>query len=192
MHLSVILLSLVIENVTLIDGTGRSPLPGVTIVIEEDRFRSIEKAADAGAVSGPRIDGTGKWAIPGLMDMHVHLRGGVRALHGYLYSGVTSIYDAGNDPEVIFALREKERSGEILAPRIFATGAIVTAPGGHGGQGAVTIEDFVRDRPKLDEHIAREPDVLKITQDEHGWGTRPMIRHMSVDLLEEVVRYYHQ
>jgi imidazolonepropionase-like amidohydrolase len=188
----VILFSLVIANVTLVDGSGRPPVQGVTLVIEGDRFVSISPNDKAPPSAGTRIDGTGKWAIPGLMDMHVHLRGGVRALHGYLYSGVTSIYDAGNDPEVIFSLRDQERAGEIVAPRIFATGAVVTAPGGHGGQGAVGVEDFARDREKLDEHIARKPDVLKITQDEHGWGTRPMIRYLPADLLEEIVRYYHE
>jgi imidazolonepropionase-like amidohydrolase len=187
-----ILFSLVIANVTLVDGSGRPPVQGVTLVIEGDRFVSISPNDKAPPSAGTRIDGTGKWAIPGLMDMHVHLRGGVRALHGYLYSGVTSIYDAGNDPEVIFSLREQERAGAIVAPRIFATGAVVTAPGGHGGQGAVGVEDLARDREKLDEHIARKPDVLKITQDEHGWGTRPMIRYLPADLLEEIVRYYHE
>ena len=187
-----ILFSLVIANVTLVDGSGRPPVQGVTLVIEGDRFVSVSPNDNAPPSAGTRIDGTGKWAIPGLMDMHVHLRGGVRALHGYLYSGVTSIYDAGNDPEVIFSLRDQERAGAIVAPRIFATGAVVTAPGGHGGQGAVGVEDFARDREKLDEHIARKPDVLKITQDEHGWGTRPMIRYLPADLLEEIVRYYHE
>jgi imidazolonepropionase-like amidohydrolase len=190
---AVFLFSLVIENVTLIDGTGRPPQEGITLVIEGDRIQAVSpKALAPSPPGGTRIDATGKWAIPGLMDMHVHLRGGLQALHGYVYSGVTSIYDAGNDPEEILPLRDRERAGEIVAPRIFATGAVVTAPGGHGGEGAVTIEDFARDRAKLDEHIARKPDVLKITQDEHGWGTRPLIRALPPDLLEEIIRYYHE
>jgi hypothetical protein len=167
---------LVIENVTLIDGTSRPPAQGVTVVIEGDRIRSVSTGATAPREGARRIDGTGKYAIPGLMDMHVHLRRGVRDLHGYLYCGVTSIYDTGNDPAIIFPLREQERAGEIVSPRIFATGSIVTAPGGHGDRGATTVELFARDRERLDGHIAQAPDVLKITQDEHGWGTRPLIR----------------
>ena len=194
------LVPLVIDNVTVIDGTGAPPATGVSVVIDGGRFVAVSKDVDA-PPGAERIDGTGQFAIPGLMDMHVHLRGGrsgsspidgLRALHGYLYSGVTSIYDAGNNPDFIFVLRAQERSGEIVAPRIFATGSVVTAPGGHGGRGAVTVEDFARDRGKLDEHIARKPDILKITQDEHGWGTRPLIRHMPVDLLQQVIRYYHE
>jgi imidazolonepropionase-like amidohydrolase len=192
MSVAFVLVTLLIENVTLIDGTGRPPREGVTIVVESDRIVSVAPASEVRQSAAARIDGTGKWAVPGLMDMHVHLQGGLPALHGYLYCGVTTIYDAGNDPDVIFPLRDKERKGEIISPRIFATGAVVTAPGGHGGEGAVAIEDFPRDRGKLDEHIARGPDLLKITQDEHGWGTRPMIRYLPAELLEEIVRYYHE
>jgi imidazolonepropionase-like amidohydrolase len=183
---------LLIENVTLIDGTGRPAVPGAAIVIEGGRIRSVSIGPPERREGARRIDGSGTYAIPGLMDMHVHLRGGIRDLHGYLYCGVTSIYDAGNDPAVIFPLREKERAGEIVSPRIFATGSIVTAPGGHGDRGATTVELFARDREKLDGHIALKPDVLKITQDEHGWGTRPLIRSMPADLLEQVIRYYHE
>lgn len=183
--------ALVVDNVSVIDGAGSPPIAGLTLVVEDDRFVAMGPDVDVPA-GARRIDGTGKFIIPGLMDMHVHLRGGVRALHGYIYSGVTAIYDAGNDPDVIFALREQERSGAIVSPRIYATGSIVTAPGGHGAARGVTIEEFTRDRAKLDAHIALQPDILKITQDEHGWGTRPLIRHMPVDLLEQIVRYYHE
>ncbi len=196
---------LVIEGVTLIDGTGRPAQSGVTIVIEDGRFRSVTTQKVVSPAGAQRVDGTGKFAIPGLMDVHVHLRGargrgdagpdeaaGIAALHGYLYSGVTTIYDAGNDADFILGLREKERSGQIVAPRIFATGSLVTAPNGHGAQLGITIEDFVRDRAKLDAHLARRPDMLKIAQDERGWGTRPMIDAMPADLLERVIRYYHE
>ena len=32
---------------------------------------------------------------------------------------------------------------------------------------------------------------MKIGQDEHGWGTRPLITQLSEDLLEKIIRYYH-
>jgi imidazolonepropionase-like amidohydrolase len=33
--------------------------------------------------------------------------------------------------------------------------------------------------------------MVKIGQDEHGWGTRPMITQLPDDLLEKIIRYYH-
>ena len=102
-----------------------------------------------------RMDGRGKYLIPGLMDVHIHLRGGmgktpdertgIRALQSYLYCGVTTVLDVGNNPDFTFALRDKERSGAIVCTRLLAVGGIVTYPGSHGGKvgGPSTIGGFV-------------------------------------------------
>lgn len=198
--------SLVIRNVTLIDGTGRPPLPGATVVVQGNRIASVSTQPVAPPAGATVIDGTGKYLTPGLMDVHVHLRGGgdrraaqpvtaeqerqgIRALHTYLYAGVTTIYDAGNRADFIFGLRQKERAGQIVSPRIFATGGTVASPNGHGGP--YLVEAWPQDRKALDEHIATGPDILKIGQDEHGWGTRPLINQLPEDLLEKIIRYYH-
>jgi imidazolonepropionase-like amidohydrolase len=197
---------LVIRGVTVIDGTGGPALPNATVLVEDTRITQVTTQNITAPPGARIIDGAGKYLIPGLMDMHVHLRGGgsrqtdqpvtaeqeragIQALHSYLYAGVTSIYDAGNRADFIFGLREKERSGTILSPRIFATGGTVASPNGHGGP--YTVEAWPQDRAKLDEHIASGPDILKIGQDEHGWGTRPLINQLPEDLLEKIIRYYH-
>lgn len=191
-----------IRGVTLIDGTGRAPVPGVTVVIEGNRIKDVGTTVTAPA--GARIiDGTGKFLIPGMIDAHIHLRGGrgpnrpaaeqeresVRALHSYLYAGVTTVFDAGNRSEYIMGLRTKEQSGAIVSPRILATGGTTASPNGHGGP--YNIEAWPGDRKLLDEHIATKPDLAKIGQDEHGWGTRPQINQLPEDLLEKIIRYYH-
>jgi imidazolonepropionase-like amidohydrolase len=192
---------LVIRNVTLVDGTGRPPVANATVVIEGSTIK--DAGAYAQAPAGARtIDGAGKFLIPGLIDAHIHLRGGrgqtaaadqeregIRALQSYLYAGVTTVFDAGNRPEFITGLRAKERSGAIVSPRIFATGGTVASPNGHGGP--YNVEAWPADRRLLDEHLATKPDLAKIGQDEHGWGTRPQIRQLPEDLLEKIIRYYH-
>ena len=64
----------------------------------------------------------------------------------------------------------------------------MTSPGGHGGP--YYIESWPQDRAILDKHLAGKPDMVKIGQDEHGWGTRPMITKLPDDLLEKIIRYY--
>ena len=197
---------LVIRGVTLIDGTGRAPMLNATVIIEGHRITQVTTQAINPPAGAQIIDGRGKYLIPGLIDVHVHLRGGgnrastqpmtpeqerngIRALHTYLYAGVTTIFDAGNQASFIFALREKEQANAIISPRIFATGGTVTSPGGHGGP--FYIEAWPQDRAQLDRHIAGKPDLVKIGQDEHGWGTRPQITQLPEDLLEKIIRYYH-
>jgi len=195
--------TLLIEHVTVIDGTGHPAIPDAFVLIENDRIARVSRTAlDANGAA--IIDGRGKFVIPGLMDMHIHLSGGrgsdgpdertgIRALHGFLYSGITTVFDAGNNPDHTFGLRARERAGEIVSPRIFATGGMVTVPGGHGGgSGATLVNSWPEAIPALDEHIARQPDMVKLTFDEHGWGTRPLIPLLPVDLMQKVGAYFNE
>lgn len=201
---------LLISNVTLIDGTGRAPISGVSVLVVDDRIQLISRQPISSrsikaARNATRIDGGGQFLIPGLIDTHIHLRGGVsvtrdglnegsqdnregiQALHGYLYSGVTSVYDAGNKPDYIFALRQLEREGGIQAPRIFTTGGIVTYPGSHGsGPGAYLVEAWPAAQTVLESLLQREPDMLKMTFEERGWGARPMVPLLPLDLMREI------
>jgi len=197
---------IVIRGVTLIDGTGRAPLPNATVIVEGARITQVGTQPLTVPSGAQVVDGRGKFLMPGLIDVHVHLNGGgnrastqpmtpqqertgTAALHSFLYAGVTTIFDAGNQGSFIFALREKERADQIVSPRIFATGGTVTSPGGHGGP--FYIESWPQDRAILDTHLAGKPDLVKIGQDEHGWMMRPMITKLPEDLLEKIIRYYH-
>ena len=203
---------IIIKDITLIDGTARTPRENIQVLIKGDR---IHKVSDSRFNKSERrqariIDGKGKFLIPGLMDIHIHLVGstkvskegirevaldrekGLRALKSYLYSGVTSVYDSGNVPEYIMGLRKEEREGKLVSPRIFATGGIVTYPGSHGsGAGATLVDDWPEAKEALDEHIALAPDMLKLTLEERGWGARPMIPKLPLPLMEEIIRYYN-
>jgi imidazolonepropionase-like amidohydrolase len=203
--------SWVIEHVTLIDG-AHAPQPDMTIAVEGERIATVTPSAIAHSLKGRRIDGQGKYLMPGLIDVHIHLRGGfdasgkvdadlappnheegVAALASFLYAGVTTVFDAGNRAEHILPLRAEERAGKILSPRIFATGNLVTYPGSHGDKIAVRISDFEKDKELLDKHIdEQQPDILKLTLEEEGWGSRPMIPLMPLDLLQKITRYYNQ
>ena len=192
-----------IEHVTLIDGTGHAPQTDMTVTVDGDRITGVIPSALAKSPKGKVIDGRGKYLMPGLMDVHIHLHGGVdqktdtvesrtKALAGFLYSGVTTVYDAGNQTDIILPLRAAERAGKIASPRIFATGNLITYPGSHGSGMAVTVQDFEKDKDKLDRQIAeQQPDVIKLTLEEEGWGARPMIPLMPEQVLRDVIRYYN-
>ncbi len=207
----------IIDHVTLIDGTGRAPRPDMAVEIEGGQFVAIEPAAFATTWPGRRIDGRGRFLIPGLMDIHIHLAGfsrngkawtpagtppgaeaftvdrkvGEAALASYLYAGVTSVLDVGNIPQNILPLRADERAGRIMSPHIFATGNLVTYPGSHATDIAVNISSWPEGRAALEAQVTSEqPDVQKITYDDEGWGSRPMIPIMPLDLLRHVTEFY--
>jgi imidazolonepropionase-like amidohydrolase len=207
----------IIDHVTLIDGTGRAPKPDMAVVIDGGKFTLVGPSVLARGLAGHRIDATGKYLIPGLMDIHIHLAGfsrgkdktwmpggkstdkwtvdrkaGEQALASYLYAGVTTVLDVGNIPENILPLRADERAGKILSPHIFATGNLVTYPGSHGTDIAVNVTSWPEAEAQLQAQFdSQHPDVLKITYDDEGWGSRPLIPILPRDLLEHIIRFYN-
>ena len=122
--------SLAITNVTVIDMTGSAPRSGQTVLLGGGR---IVRVGVTGAVHVPRgatiVDGRGKFLIPGLADMHVHLTaasepdGSRRFMIPLLLAnGITTVRDMGGYLESLQPLREEIRKGQRLGPQIFYAG----------------------------------------------------------------------
>ena len=63
--------SIAIRNVTVIPMTERAPLTGQTVVVRDGRIAAIGPASAVRVPAGvTTVDGTGKYLIPGLFEMH--------------------------------------------------------------------------------------------------------------------------
>ncbi|HEX8645201.1 MAG TPA: amidohydrolase family protein [Allosphingosinicella sp.] len=118
---------LLIENVTVVDVVAGGHRADRAILIRGGRI--VEIGARIRVPRGARrIDGTGKFAIPGLWDMHAHHQtAGESSLPLHLANGVTGTRDMGGDAAFIFPLRERIRSGALHGPEIVAAGPILDA-----------------------------------------------------------------
>jgi len=114
-----------ITHITLIDGTGAAPRSDMTIVIRGGRFDVVRPGAPAPA-GADVVDGTGRFAIPGLWDMHVHLTAATE-LAGPLFiaNGVTGVRDCGGELEVVDWVRGRFASGALAGPRVFRAGPYI-------------------------------------------------------------------
>jgi imidazolonepropionase-like amidohydrolase len=201
---------LLIENVTLIDGTGRPAIRGAYVLVEGERVSAVSPDPLTAPDSAARIDGKDLYLIPGLIDSHIHLPGGrtgpgnremimdtqagLEVLHGYLYSGVTSIYDSGNHGEFVRRMRADERAGNIVSPRIFATIKLIAPRDGHGCcAGGIVVENFQDGTRTIDDLLQFQPDLLKFTREARGMGAAPRnIPLMPADLLGNLITYANQ
>lgn len=103
------------------------------VVVSGNRISAVGSSADVVVPDGAfRVDVAGKTIIPGLIDAHAHGSSGVGIIpeqnwmsYATLAFGVTTVHDPSNDATEIFAAAEMQRTGAILAPRIFSTGDIV-------------------------------------------------------------------
>jgi len=138
-----------IVNATLIDGTGRDPVPSTTIILDEDRISRIGSGTEP-----PRraeiIDAAGLTVMPGMIDCHVHLFGKVAPImerinlpvslqlfhaaknaRRTLDSGFTSVRDAGGSPQ---GFKMAIEQGLIPGPRMRIAVTHLSQTGGHGDE----------------------------------------------------------
>jgi imidazolonepropionase-like amidohydrolase len=112
---------------TIIDGRGGAPIKNGVVVIAGDK---IARVGSKNEVKYPPtaeiIDVTGKFILPGLIDLHVHYFDWMGEL--FLVNGVTSIKDLGNDIEWISAISGEVEKGSVRGPRIFYVGNGLDAP----------------------------------------------------------------
>jgi imidazolonepropionase-like amidohydrolase len=134
---------------TLIDGTGRDPVPNSNVVIEDGR---VAKVGSARAIDVPRgaavLDATGSTVIPGIIDCHVHSTYRSRDLRRHLQNppsynilasteilretlecGVTTVREMGGAD---IGFRKAVDEGIIVGPRIAVCIVMMSQSGGHG------------------------------------------------------------
>lgn len=122
--------AIVFTHVTVIDATGAPAKPGMVAVITSDRITALGRS---GEVSVPKdaqvVDATGKFLIPGLWDMHVHLSYyGEAALPMLVANGVTGVRDMGGDLTQLDRWRDEIARGVRLGPHITRAGPFVDGP----------------------------------------------------------------
>jgi imidazolonepropionase-like amidohydrolase len=119
--------ALVLEDVTVIDGTGAAPRPGMTIVISEGRIAALFPTAGGTPPAGAtRLDVAGRFVMPGLIDAHVHLATTERPalilaslMQATLLGGVTSVRDMGGNGDVVSALARAAEVPGALSPAVY-------------------------------------------------------------------------
>jgi imidazolonepropionase-like amidohydrolase len=122
--------AIAITHVTVIDATGAAPQQDITLLIVGDRIAALGPSGSLAIPHGAQtLDATGKFLIPGLADMHVHLTGagepaGSRKfiLPLLLANGITTVRDMGGNVKDLARLRVEISSGLRPGPQIFFTG----------------------------------------------------------------------
>ncbi len=107
----------------MVDVSASTVHPHVTVLIEGENIKAIGASASLHIPAGARIvNGTGKFLIPGLWDMHVHLWYRENQLPVFLAFGVTGVQDMGSDFERTSAWRAAIETGKAVGPHIVTSG----------------------------------------------------------------------
>lgn len=123
--------SVAFVHATLIDGTGAAPKRDQTVLVTGARITAIGNSSAIQIPPSARIlDSRGKFLIPGLWDMHVHIRGGKDLVTAnealltlYIANGVTGIREMGGDlVDTVMQWRREIAEGTRLGPQIITPG----------------------------------------------------------------------
>ncbi len=115
----------------MVDGVGTPAKGPMDIFVRGGRIEKIVPSGpqrSAMASMDAVIDATGKYVLPGFINMHAHLhpvRAGIEMPLQYQYnlwlgSGITTMRDVGSEARLVLEQRDLSASGAIAAPRIFA------------------------------------------------------------------------
>jgi imidazolonepropionase-like amidohydrolase len=129
--------TLIIHDVTLVDGTGAPAKPHQTVIVEDGKIAAIDNSGMgfAGKLPGKHVDGSGKFLIPGLWDMHVHMvfgdwfpQGKEITLPLFIANGITGVRDMGGELDVLQQWRKEISAGALIGPRIVISGPMLDGP----------------------------------------------------------------
>jgi imidazolonepropionase-like amidohydrolase len=118
-----------IEHVTVINPGSGEPQSDRTIIVSGHTISAVVPAKTLKPTTSVKVvDGRGKFVIPGLWDMHMHLRDAVRDLKMDVANGVLGLRDMGDVAKEVFLLRDAIAEGKQTGPKIVACGPIIDGP----------------------------------------------------------------
>jgi imidazolonepropionase-like amidohydrolase len=191
-----------IRGARVFDGTG-APAAVANVLVQGDRI-----AAVGPRVRGPRgarvVDARGLTLIPGLHDLHTHLRSPAfdapddlgKAYAAHLVSGVTTVVDFSVTDEMLAPIRKMTASGQVPTPHLHLA-IRFGVPGGHGteyGWGRGFTKQVATPRAArlaMNKALAYRPDVIKVFADGWRYDRDPDLGSMNVPTLSAIVADAH-
>jgi imidazolonepropionase-like amidohydrolase len=128
-----------ITHVTVIDVKSGTALTDQTVIITGAKITEVGNALKVSVPKdASKVDGQGKYLIPGLWDMHVHMAGITADPHWsqpllgvMLANGITGMRDMGGNLPDLQNWRSEIEAGRMAGPRIVASGPMLDGTENH-------------------------------------------------------------
>ena len=168
----------IFDNVNVVDVVNGTVLENHHVMAEDGKIQAVS-ADPIEDDSAKRINGKGRYLIPGLWDMHGHfsLSDGVLNIAG----GITNVRDIGSVHDKIMELTAKYDSGQVIGPNTWRAGFMDKSGPFASGWNAETLEemleqvDFYADNGyiQIKLYSSIEPEWVKpIAERAHSHGMR--------------------
>jgi imidazolonepropionase-like amidohydrolase len=160
-------------NVNVIPMENEQLLEGRTVVVNNGLIETVGPASSVQIpVDATKIDGTGKYLMPGLADMHVH-NWSESEFVLFLANGVTTIRNMWGAPQHL-QWRSKIEKGELLGPTIYTAGPLLD------GDPPIWEGSTVVTTPEEAERAVTE-------QKEAGYDFIKIYNHLSLEVFDAIM-----
>jgi hypothetical protein len=205
---------IVLNHVSLIDMTGRPIQRDMAALLRGDRIAAIERAAGFNVPGARVFDLTGKFLIPGLVDMHHHLDTGaampgppipgqerardVRAnLMEMLGWGFTTVFSTSHMNVDLREFAELRRAAidDTALPRYFGVGRAISVASGHASQPRLaSYLPASADEARLNvrELHAIGVDAIKLIYADQAHTGRPPLPMMQPEVMRAIIDEAHR
>ena len=175
-----------IVGCALIDPVTGGVHPNSHLTLADGRIERVTRGRPAPAPApgaGASLDGTGLYAVPGLIDMHVHMSAdpqrsahapkdrygtatmallAARNLRVSLEAGITTVRDLGTPGTVGYEVRRAWTEGLMPMARPLVAGPVITAVGGHGAETGLQTRGAEQMRARVTGKATAGADVVKL------------------------------
>ena len=135
-------------------------LEGYTVLVSGDRITAV---GPSGSVTIPpgatEIDGRGKYLMPGLSDMHIHIWD-ARELMLYVTNGVTTVRNMWGEAQHL-QWRQEIRAGTLLGPELYTTSPLIEGVR-QAWVGSVRVYTAAQAQARVQEYKQAGYDWIKI------------------------------
>ena len=176
----------VFKNATVVNTRDGSLQSGVTVVVDGGKIQTITTRFVNPIATAVAIDATGKFVVPGYLDMHTHALGSLAKPPGdfpvLLANGVTGVREASGSPALIAAARAQNANviaGTADAPEILMLPSAIAAGPASPATAAAGVQ-FVKDRK------AEGADFIKVAS-----GTRDGVLAMLAEVKNQGYPAFH-
>ena len=163
----------VLHDVTVVN-PGKERLTSRCLTVKGGRIQDISPANTGSNHAHFQHQYAGRYALPGLIDMHVHFpippsnlipsTFDLAAIFAplFLSYGVTTVRDVGNFNKTIWRARHRMNQGDFPSPRMFCCGPILDGAGGKMGDLSKTLTGPDEARQFMDELVEKRTDFIKV------------------------------
>lgn len=151
-----------IENVSIVDVRSGNTTSSQSIEIKDELIISIHDKIPKALKKLEKVDGSGKFVIPGLWDMHTHYSFDYNYANALLLAnGVTGIRDMWGIMDSVQHIRNQVNQKKLNAPDIYASGNIVDGhpPIWPGSKGVTTADEAIAE---VDLQAEQGVDFIKV------------------------------